>query len=125
MDPSLLAGAVIGALTPLLAKGGEEVAKSIFKDAYTAIKDRLSKKPRTKELVDKFEQDPARGGAELQPALAEHLAADADLAGLLNDVLEKQRALQQQAMVNQVDAENVIIAQQIQTLNIHSHGRKS
>lgn len=125
MDPSLLAGAVIGALTPLLAKGGEEVAKSIFKDAYTAIKDRLSKKPQTKELVEKFEQNPAVGGPELQPALAEHLAADANLSRLLTELVEKQRALQQQAMVNQVDAENVIIAQNIQNLNIKSHGRKS
>ena len=61
MDPvtiSAIAASAISILSPLVAKGMEEVAKSVFKDSYDKIKEKLESNPESKETLEEFEKNP-------------------------------------------------------------------
>jgi len=118
MDPSFLANLVVQSLSPLVAKGVEEVAKSAFKDAYTAIKTRLGKDPEAKKALDKFEESPAEGGPALQAALEQHLVSDAKLLDLLARDFSAMRGETSGPRVENLKANKVVIAQDIDTVNM-------
>ena len=85
MDPITLA---VMAVTALAAKGAEALGKT----TYTAIKERLSKKPESKSAVEKFEQNPNEGAPALQSELGKHLVGDAELFRLLIEALKQSGA---------------------------------
>lgn len=118
IDLASLTTMIIAALSPLLAKGAEEVAKTVFKDAYQTIKDRLTKKPESKNAVEKFEQNPGTGATAFQSVLAEHLANDAELVRMLAEALEKSGATAPGQLVGTINAQKVVVANKIDTLNM-------
>ncbi len=118
MDPATIATMVISALSPLVAKGVEEVAKTSFKDAYEAIKERFSKKSEKQSALEKFEKNPSAGAPAFQSALAEHLATDAELIRLLATALEKSGSVPAGSLVGKIEAEKVVVANKIDTLNM-------
>ena len=118
IDLANLTTIVTAALSPLLAKGAEEVAKTAFKDAYQAIKDRLTKKPESKKAVEKFEENPSTGANEFQATLAEHLKNDAELVRMLAEALEKLGSAAPSQLVGTINAQKVVVANQIDTLNM-------
>lgn len=121
MDPvttSTLAASAIAALSPIIAKGLEELAKSTFKDAYAALKERLSRDPEGKKAVEKFETNPSAGAPELQKVLAEHLVTDAELMRLLAAALEKSGTAEPGSLVGKIEAEKVVFAEKIDTVNM-------
>ena len=100
----------VAALSSLVTKGAEELGKTVFNDAYTAIKERLSKKPESKSAVEKFEQNPSEGAPALRSELGNHLAGDAELALLLAVALEKFGAAAPGSLVGKIEAQQVIVA---------------
>ena len=121
MDPATitsLAGMAVNVLSPLMAKGAEALAKTVFKDAYAAIKERLSKKPEGKAAVEKFEHNPTEGTPALQAELARQLATDTGLARLLAEALEKSGAAAPGSLVGKIEAEKVVVAKNIDTVNM-------
>ncbi|MDZ7359827.1 MAG: hypothetical protein ONB46_03745 [candidate division KSB1 bacterium] len=118
MDPVTLAAMVIAALSPLVTKGAEEVSKTAFKDAYQAIKKRFAKKPEQQSALEKFEKNPATGAPTFQAALAEHLATDDELIRLLATALEKSGSAPVGSLVGKIEAEKVVVAEKINTVNM-------
>jgi hypothetical protein len=108
----------VAALSPLVAKGMEELSKTVFKDVYAAIKDRLSGARKSKEAVEQFEQDPTEGASALQAALADQLAHDKDLARMLAEALEKSGVAAPGSLVGKIEAEKVVVANKIDTVNM-------
>ena len=108
MDPitsATLAAMAVTARNSLVTKGAEELGKTVFKDAYTAIKERLPKK-----VAEKFEQNPNEGAPALRSELGNHLAGDAELARLLAVALEKFGAAAPGLLVGKIEAGQVIVA---------------
>ena len=118
MDIVTLAGLAVTALSPLMAKGAEALGKTFLNDAYTAIKERLSKRPESKSAVKKFEQNPIEGAPALQSELGKHLAGDAELVRLLAEALEKSGAAKPGSLVGKIEAEKVVVAKNINTVNM-------
>ncbi len=118
IDLTTLTAMATAALSPLLAKGAEEVAKTAFKDAYQAIKDRLTKKPEGKTAVEKFEQSPSADATTFQAALAKHLANDSELVRMLAEALEKSGAAAPGQLVGTINAQKVVVANTIDTLKM-------
>lgn len=118
MDPTTLSSTVIAAFSPLVAAGATEIAKTAFKDAYTAIKERLKKKPEGKQAIEKFEANPTEGKDELQKQLTQLIETDQDLARQLQEALENYRQGSQAPLVERVEAEKVIIAKNINTIKM-------
>jgi hypothetical protein len=118
MDPATIATMVIAALSPLLLKGTEEVAKTAFKDAYQAIKERFSRKPEKQSALEKFEKNPSTGAPVFQSALAEHLATDTELIRLLATALEESGSVPAGSLVGKIEAEKVVVANKIDTVNM-------
>lgn len=118
MDIITLAALAVAALQPLVAKGVEEVAKTAFKDVYTAIKKRLFQKSQGKATVEKFEQNPTEGAPAMQAALAEQLSSDPELIRLLAEALEKSGAAAPGSLVGKIEAEKVVVANKIDTVNM-------
>ena len=121
MDPitlTTLAGMAVAALSPLVAKGAEELGKSVLNDAYVAIKQRLSKKAESKAVIEKFEQNPSEAAPTLQAELAKQLAADDELVRLLAEALEKSGAAAPGSLVGKIKAKNVVVANKIDTVNM-------
>jgi hypothetical protein len=115
---STLAAGAVAALSPIIAKGLEELAKSTFKDAYAALKERLGRDPEGKKAVEKFEADPAEGAAKLQKALTKRLATDAELVRLLAEALEKSGTAETGSLVGKIEAEKVVVAEKINTVRM-------
>ena len=113
MDPATIATMVIASLSPFIVKGAEEVAKTAFKDAYQAIKERFSKKPEKQSALEKFEKNPSSGAPAFQSALAEHLATDAELIRVLARALEKYGSVPAGSLVGKIEAEKVVVANKI------------
>ena len=118
MDPVTLANMAVAALSPLVAKGMEELSKTVFKDVYTAIKERLSGTRQSQEAVEQFEQNPTQGTPALQSALADQLAHDQELTRLLVEALEKSGAAPSGSLVGKIEAEKVVVANKIDTVNM-------
>lgn len=118
MDPNTLSSAVIAALSPLVAAGAVEVAKTAFKDTYTAIKIRLGKKPEGEKAIKEFEKNPKEGATLLQSELARHLETDEELVSMLKEALEKAEITVQGALVNKIEAEKVVVANKIDTVHM-------
>jgi hypothetical protein len=118
MDPVTLASMAVAALSPLVAKGMEELSKTVFMDVYTAIKERLSGTRKSKEAVEQFEQDPGEGAPAFQAVLADQLAQDKELMRLLADALEKSGAAPAGSLVGKIEAEKVVVANKIDTVNM-------
>lgn len=116
MDPVTIATAVVGILSPIIAKGVEEVAKSAFGDIYVEIKNKLSKKPEGEKAINQFENDPAQGAEVFQRALIEQLKADRELMHSLAKTLQNKKITR--SLVNQVKAKNVAIAEKINKINM-------
>ena len=100
----------VTALNSLVTKGAEELGKTAFKDVYTAIKERFSRKPESKSALEKFEQNPNEGAPALQSELGKHLTGDAELARLLAVALEKSGAAAPGSLVGKIEAGQVIVA---------------
>jgi hypothetical protein len=121
MDPgtaSALAASIVAALSPIVSKGAEEVAKTVFKDAYAAIKKRLSRHPEGKETLKRFEVSPASGADDLQRNLTELLTADAELIKLLVEALQKSAAVEHGSLVGKIEAEKAVVADKIDAVNM-------
>jgi len=121
MDPvtiSAIAASVISILSPLVSKGMEEVAKSVFKDAYGKIKDRLQSNPEGKKTLQKFEQNPAEAAPELMRLLTQQMLLDEKLTQLLAEALKKSEAVNLEALVGKIEAEKVVVASHIDTVNM-------
>jgi len=118
MDPATLSSTVVAALSPLMAAGATEIAKTAFKDAYTVLKERLKKKPEGKEAIEKFEVDPTEGKDELMKQLTQLIEADQDLARQLQEALASFKQGSQAPLVEKVEAEKVVIAQSIKKLKM-------
>ena len=116
MDPVTIATAVVGFLSPIVAKGLEDVAKSALNDAYAKIKDRFSKEPKNSKIIEQFEKDPSTGAEAFQTALVEQLKTDQDLMQQLVSILEKNK--HSGALVNEVNAKNVVIAEKIDKIDM-------
>ena len=121
MDPEIinaLAASAVSALTLLFTKGSEEVAKSAFKDAYQAIKARLTRNPESRKVIENFEADPEKGATELQSTLSEHLISDDELFIRIAESLEKAGMLNSGSLAGKIMAEKVVIAKKIGTVNM-------
>ncbi len=121
MDPeiiSALAASAVSALKLIFAKGGEEVAKSAFKDTYEAIKARLTRTPKSRKAIENFEINPKKGATDLQSAIAEHLVPDQELFLLIVESLEKAGMLKSGPLAGKIMAEKVVIAKKIGTVNM-------
>lgn len=116
MDPVTVATAFVGFLSPIIAKGVEEVAKSALGDLYAEIKKKLSKKPEGEKAINQFEHDPAQGAEVFQIALIEQLKADRELMHSLAETLQNKQITG--PLVNKVDAKNVAIAEKINKINM-------
>ncbi|MCP4298222.1 MAG: hypothetical protein GY786_21765 [Proteobacteria bacterium] len=121
MDPEIitaLAASAVSALKLLFTKGSEEVAKSAFKDAYQAIKTRLTRTPESQKVIENFEADPEKGATELQSTLSEHLVSDDKLYVMIVDALAKAGTLKNHPLAEKIIAEKVVIANKIDTVNM-------
>jgi len=121
MDPvtvSAIAASIVSVLSPLVAKGMEEVAKSGFKDAYGKIKDRLKSKPESKKILEEFEKNPAEAAPEMLKLLTQQMLIDEKLMQLLAETLNKSEAVNLEALVGKVEAEKVVVASHIDTVNM-------
>lgn len=116
MDPVIIATAVVGFLSPIVAKGLEDVAKSALNDVYAKIKDRFSKEPKDSKIIEQFEKDPSTGAEAFQTALVEHLKTDQDLMQQLVSILEKNK--QSESLVNEINAKNVVVAKKINKVKL-------
>jgi hypothetical protein len=116
MDPITVATAVVGFLSPLVAKGLEEVATSALGDIYASIKAKISKDPAGEKAIEKFEKDPQQGLSEFQSALLEHLKKDHELMLQLTEFVQKSQT--SSPLVNKVEAKNVVIAEKIDRLTM-------
>ena len=96
----------------------EEVAKTTFKDVYAAIKERLGRDPKGKQAVEEFEADPTKGAADLERALTERLKTDAELVRLLATALEESGTYETGSLVGKIEAERVVVAKKIDTVNM-------
>ena len=121
MDPEIISALTASAVTALklvFTKGSEEVAKSAFKDAYEAIKARLTRNPESRKVLEKFEANPEKGAAELQSTLSEHLVSDDKLFIRIAESLEKAGMLNSGTLAGKIIAEKVVIAKKIDTVNM-------
>ncbi len=89
MDVTFIATAVMTALSPYLAKGGEEIAKTVGKDLYAKIKELFSNEDDDKKLLQATEK--VNNGSEklavekrLNAILQEDPEALKELTSLLN-----------------------------------------
>lgn len=118
MDAGTLSSTVIAALSPLVAAGATEIAKTAFKDVYTVLKERMKKKPEGKQAIEKFEANPAEGRDDLQKQLTQLVENEPDLGLLLQKALEKYSQGSRSPLVENVEAEKVVIADKIDTVNM-------
>jgi hypothetical protein len=121
MDPvtiSAIAASIVSALSPLVVKGMEEVGKSVFKDAYGKIKDRLKSEPGSKKTVEDFEKNPVKAAPEMLKLLTEQMLIDEKLTQLLAESLDKSDVVNLEALVGKVEAEKVVVASHIDTVNM-------
>jgi dipeptidase len=121
MDPvtvSAIAASTISILSPLVAKGMEEVTKSVFKDAYEKIKDRFSTDQESKKALEEFEKKPAEAAPELLKILTNQMMIDEKLTQLLAETLKKSKVVNLEALVGKVEAEKVVVASHIDTVNM-------
>ena len=116
MDPAIIsavATSAVSALKLFFTKGGEEIAKSAFKDAYQSVKARLIRNPKSRKAIDYFEANPEEGAPELESALSEHLISDKELFIKLTESLEKSGMLKSHPLAEKIIAEKVVIAKNI------------
>jgi hypothetical protein len=119
MDPDLIsavAASAVSALKPMFAKGSEEVVKTAFKDAYQAIKARLTRNSKSRKAIENFEANPEKGAAELQSTLSEHILSDDKLFVKVVDSLEKAGTLKNHPLAGEIIAEKIVIAKNIENL---------
>ena len=113
-----LAHAIVTALSPLVTKSADILAPTVLKDAYSAIKERLCGKPSGKLAIQGFEQNAAEGAPALQDELARQLATDTDLVRIIAEALEKSGAAKSGSLVGKIDANKVVVAHKIDTVNM-------
>ena len=121
MDPvtiSAIAASAISVLSPLMAKGMEEVAKSVFNDSYDKIKERLLNVPEHKETLDRFEKNPVEAAPDMLKLLTQQMLIDEKLTQVLATTLSKSDAVNLEALVGKVEAEKIVIASHIDTVNM-------
>jgi hypothetical protein len=121
MDVAFLSNLAVSTLAPILLKGVGELAGTTLKDAYEAIKDRLSRTPEEKQVVEKFEKGPVENSNEFQMLLSKHLEKDEELRTLLTTSLEKMKnppVEMGNVNVNQIHAEKVIVAQKVDKIDM-------
>jgi hypothetical protein len=118
LDLAILAHMAVTALSPLATKGAEILAPTILKDAYNAIKERLRSEPSGKAALEKFEKNATDGAPALQAELAKRLATDPELVRLLAEALEKSGAAKPGSLVGKIEANKVVVAHKIDTVNM-------
>jgi hypothetical protein len=121
MEPetiSAIAASIVSVLSPLVTKGMEEVAKSSFKDVYDKIKDRLQGHPESKKTLEAFEKNPVEAAPDMLKELTNQMLSDTKFTQLLGTALSKSNVINLEALVGKVEAEKVIIAQYIGTVNM-------
>lgn len=116
MDPVSIANSLLVLITPMVAKGVGELANTALKDVYATIKERLSKKPDGKSVVDAFEKNPSQGAEAFQAALVEQLRVDQELVRQLVDALNASK--DNGSLVGEVNAKNVVISNKIDNINM-------
>jgi hypothetical protein len=118
LDFVSLATMFVTKLSPLVAEGVGKLAQTVLNDAYTAIKERLRSEPSGKAAIERFEQNVNEGAPALQAELAKRLASDSALVRLLAESLEKFGAAPRGSLVGKIDAEKVVVAEKIDTVNM-------
>jgi hypothetical protein len=118
MDAATLSSTVVAALSPVVAAGATEIAKTAFKDAYAVLKERLKKKPEGEQAIEKFEANPAEGKDDLQKQLTQLIETETDLAHLLQEALENYNQGSRAPLVGKVEAQKAVIADKIDTVNM-------
>jgi hypothetical protein len=113
-----LAQMAVSALSPFVTKGTEILAPKVLNDAYNAIKERLRSGPSGKLALQRFEQNATEGAPALQAELAKRLATDPELVRLLAESLEKSGAVKPGSLVGKIDANKVVVAHKIDTVNM-------
>jgi hypothetical protein len=95
MDPATLATAAVTALTPYLAKAGEQFAKEAGKQGFAigeailkALWGRWRGKQEAETRLDRFIQDPEAGREGLTMALVAEVASDKTFAEALQTLLQ-------------------------------------
>lgn len=121
MDPvtiSAIASSIVSVLSPLVAKGMEEVAKSVFKDAYGNIKERLKSDPENKKTLEAFEKNPVEAAPDMLKVLTNQMLIDEKLTQMLAAALSKSNVVNLEALVGKVEAKKVVVASHIDTVNM-------
>jgi hypothetical protein len=90
MDPITLVTSAVALLTPYVAKGAEEFAKELGKDAadkakelYTYLKNKFSADSEESEVLSLFEKKPEKYERTLTDVLQERARTDSEFAGEL------------------------------------------
>jgi hypothetical protein len=104
MDPIVLATLTSGA-TVLAAECAKGAASEAGKDVWTKIKSLFGWKKEPQLM-------------QLAPTIAQRLQADADLARKLVDLLQQDRAGTASTLVGTINADKVVVARKIDTVNM-------
>ena len=118
MDLANLAQMAVTVLTPIMAQGAQKLADTALSDVYTAIKEHLRGELSGNAALEKFEQNPSEGALALQAELAKRLSVDADFVRLLAESLEKSGAAASGFLVGKINAQKVVVAKKIDTVNM-------
>ena len=113
MEPITLATLAASALAPYLAKGAEEVAKSVFKDAYAKLKETIAGKPEAEKSLEK-----AGTSTDLQPLLEQQFARNQELQLAFARALEAAGHAPKGQLVGKIEAEKVVVAERIDNLTM-------
>ena len=119
MDPLTLATMAASALAPYLAKGAEEVAKSVFKDAYAKLKEAIAGKPEAEKSLEKVGTK-----TDLQPLLEQQFAQNQALQLAFARALEAAGHAPKGQLVGKIEAANVMVARYVGKLVIGADGQE-
>ena len=118
LDLATLAQIAVSTLSPLVVQGAGKLAGTVLDDAYKAVKRRLCSEPSGKQAIEKFEQNAPGGATALQNELAKWLARDPVLVRLLAESLERSGAATSGSLVGKIEADKVVVAHKIDTVNM-------
>lgn len=115
-----LAIQTIALLTPYLAKGAEEITKSVAKDVWEKVKNIFKSKDKEK-LLEKLEINPTdlKLQAQAEYVIQEELENDKELVDILTKlVMDLESSTEYKSEINQTGNDNIAVGGQINNSTI-------
>lgn len=121
MSIEILATQALALLTPYLAKGAEEISKSVAKDLWGKTKS-IFKSKKKEELLEKFSSSPedAKMQGQVEYILQEELAAKSELLAEFRNLVDNLKATTEfKSEITQTGDNNIAVGGQINNSSIN------